>query len=559
MSAPLRAAPTVADQADPPGSAVRTEALLAEGRLDRVEALRHVTPAHFAAATRPAADIAPEAVVGRGLGVAPGAATGLATFDAALAAARAARGEPVVLIRSETGPEDLTALMTAAAFVITRGGRTSHAALVARSSGRPCVVGLAEATIDRRRDVLEIGHTAIADGDLVTVDGTHGVLARGEHAYLRSGQQPEAALPNLLAAADAYRRMDVWANADTAADAAAARQAGATGVGLCRTEHMFLGDRRRQLTDVLCGPYDSTAQESLAELHRLQRADFHAILTVMDGLPVVVRLLDPPRHEFLPGRTELAVEVAVAAANGHPALDAERRWRAVERMWEHNPMLGVRGIRLGILLPWLHEMQIAALLEATAAAFRAGGRPRPQLLVPMIATGAELRPVLACTEHLLSELRPLADHDLILPVGAMIETPRAALTAAEVAKFADFLSFGTNDLTQLTWGLSRDDTTAMLRRYQDLRLVEASPFERLDQGGVGQLIRVALAAARRVRPGLRTGVCGEHASDPESIQAFHDWGVDYLSCSKQDVPLARYVAGYAGRARSGALIPDGAD
>ncbi len=526
-------------------------ALVAQGRLDPADALDRVSPAQFAAAARPpAAGLAGREVLGRGLGVCPGIASGIATFDAAAAIERGQRGESVVFIRTETRPEDLPALLAAAAFVTTRGGRTSHAAVVARAVGRPCVVGLADATVDQVRRVLDVGGVTIADGDLITVDGTGGAVAlgRAETSPVASGRPLDPALRTLLAAADACPGMEVWANADTAEDAAAARRGGATGIGLCRTEHMFLGDRQRLLAEILLGSYDSTAQESLGQLHELQRADFIAILTAMDGLPVTVRLLDPPRHEFLPDLTELSVQAAIARAGGVVDQAVERRLRAVRRKAERNPMLGVRGIRLGLILPWLYEMQITALLEATLARIGDGGHPCPMLLVPMVSTASEIRPVLAFTDYLLEELAPLADREVSLPVGVMIETPRAALIASELAEVASFFSFGTNDLTQLTWGLSRDDTdSAVLRPYQDLGLIDASPFEHIDRSGVGQLISLAVRAGRRVRPGMRMGVCGEHAADPDSILTFNDCNLDYVSCSVPDLTVTRYAVGHAAR------------
>jgi pyruvate, orthophosphate dikinase len=525
--------------------------MLAQGRIDAAQALRRVTPDQFAAATgRHAAATLSGPPLARGLGVSPGIAAGIATFDPERAVDRGARGEPVILIRTQTRPEDLPALLAAAAFVTTRGGRTSHAAVIGRATGRPCVTGLDGAVVDVGRGVLQVPCATVADGDLVTVDGTHGILARGGLATTAAPGKPEQlqdrAVGDLLAAADECRRMQTWANADSVAEALAARQAGASGIGLCRTEHMFLGERLSLLTEVLIAPYTSTAQEALGQMHRLQRADFTAILSAMDGLPVTVRLLDPPRHEFLPDLTELSVRAGVARARGErdPALDRLRD--VVERLAERNPMLGVRGVRLGVLLPWLYEMQITALAEAALARISEGGDPRPRLLVPMVATTAELLHVRAFTVGLVAELQPLADRELALPVGAMIETPRAALTAAEVARAAEFFSFGTNDLTQLTWGLSRDDTeAAVLRPYEQLRLIPASPFERLDRTGVGELIRMAVRAGRLVRPGMSMGICGAHAADPASIMACHDWGLDYVSCPVPDIPVARYSVGYA--------------
>jgi pyruvate,orthophosphate dikinase len=524
---------------------------MTEGLLDPAEAVARIRPSQFAEVVRPSAGgLEPQTAAGRGLGVSPGVASGIATFDPARAVERSKEGDCVVLIRAEARPGDVTALLASAAIVTARGGRTSHAAVVARAIGRPCVVGVAGAVIDQARGRMELGGVTIADGDLVTVDGAQGLLAKGGclNDSPGDGHQLDWAAQRLLAAADAERRMQVLVNADTADDAAAARRAGAAGIGLCRTEHMLLGDRQRLLAEILLGPNHRTAQESLDDLLTLQRADFAAILAAMDGLPVTARLLDPPRHEFLPDRTGLAVRIALGEARGEPDPAAGRQLRAAERLSESNPMLGVRGVRLGVLLPWLYEMQIRALLEATVTRLHAGGDPRPQLLVPMAATAQELRPVRTFATHLLSELQPLADRELTLPVGVMIEVPRAALTAAELAGQADFFSFGTNDLTQLTWGMSRDDTDmAILRPYEDLRLIDASPFERLDRAGVGHLIAMAVEAGRRVRPGMPMGVCGEHAADPDSIEAFHDWGLDYVSCSRQDLAVARYAAGHATR------------
>jgi pyruvate, orthophosphate dikinase len=531
--------------------AVEVEFVVHRGQLYLLGAVSTalVTPHEFARMLSPAASGSSlSAVVGHGLGVSSGIASGHATFDPVRAVERGERGEPVVLIRTETRPEDLNALLATAAVVTTRGGRTSHAAVVARTIGRPCVVGLVDARIDACQRTLTVGGLTIEDGQLVTVDGLRGLLALGaqhEAARPTAGQPLDPAVARLLDSVDRYRRLEVWANADTAADADTARRSGATGIGLCRTEHMFLGERQRLLAQILLRPNDPTSREALEQLHRLQRADFVELLAAMDGLPVTVRLLDPPRHEFLPDLVELSVQVALAGAQGDVDPVARTRLRAVERLAEHNPMLGVRGIRLGLLLPWLYQMQISALVEATLARLRAGANPRPLLLIPMVATAEEMRPIRALAEHLVGEARPLADGELTLPVGAMIETPRAALLAGELAAVSDFFCLGTNDLTQLTWGLSRDDTESeVLGPYQDLGLIDASPFQRLDRGGIGQLVQLAVDAARPA--GLKVGVCGEHAADADSITAFHGWGLDYISCAPPELTLARYAAGHAG-------------
>jgi pyruvate,orthophosphate dikinase len=522
-----------------------------QATISGTEILRRVTAEAFSAALLGTGQALPaEAVLARGLGISPGVAVGRATFDTDRAERLAAEGTPVVLVRQETRPEDVPAMMAAAAIVTVRGGYTSHAAVIARMMGRPCVTGLATATIESPHGPLGLGTHVISDGDLIAVHGGDGTIATGEavasgHAANRPDAELSAALDTMTAAADGQRRLGVRANADTAAEALEARRNGATGVGLCRTEHMFLGDRQKLLEDVLL-THDRTTRDALDELRRFQQAEFRAILEAMDGLPVTIRLLDPPVHEFLPDLADLSVKVTAAEAAGGATLGDKRRLATVRRMTERNPMLGIRGIRLGLLLPSLYEMQVRALLDATADRLVAGGDPRPEILVPMVSTAAELAPVRGYADRVAGEVRQLVEPALGVPVGSMIEVPRAALTAAQLADAVDFFSIGTNDLTQMTWGLSRDDADKrLLSTYQQLGLIKESPFKTIDTDGVGALISAAVRAARGRRPGIEIGVCGEHAADPASIQFFHEAGVDYISCAPPFIPLARYAAGRA--------------
>ncbi|MEY9877552.1 pyruvate,orthophosphate dikinase [Streptacidiphilus sp. MAP12-33] len=502
-----------------------------------------------------------------GLAASPGAAVGVAVFSSAEAVRRAAAGERVVLVRPETSPDDLPGMLAAEAVLTSRGGRTSHAAVVARGLGKVCVCGAESLRVepDRGRFTTADG-TVVSAGDLLSVDGTLGTVHLGElplydspvSAFLLGGGgHPESAdhdtvdllgaVGMLLQHADRCARLRVRANADTPEDAAKARTLGARGIGLCRTEHMFLGERRPLVEDMVLGESDADRDAALARLLPLQRADFEAILATMDGLPVTVRLLDPPLHEFLPDRTALAVSVAADRAAGRPvSAERERLLAAVERMHEENPMLGLRGVRLGLLVPGLVATQVRALAEAVAARRLAGGDPRAELMVPLVDTVEELRQVKAEVDRALGEVGAETGVAVELPIGTMIELPRAALTAGRIAAEAEFFSFGTNDLTQTTWGLSRDDAeAAFLSAYLERGILRVSPFESLDVEGVGRLVDLAVREGRAARPHLTTGVCGEHGGDPASIGFFHRAGLDYVSCSPHRVPVARLEAGRA--------------
>jgi pyruvate, orthophosphate dikinase len=496
-----------------------------------------------------------------GVAASPGAAVGVAAFDSDAARRFAANGRHVVLVRRETNPDDLPGMLAAVGILTTRGGKTSHAAVVARGMGKTCVCGVDTLSVDpeARRAVTSDG-VVIEEGDVLSLDGTVGVVYGGEvpvvaspvveyfegHLDLVEADDLVRAVDRLLRHADSRRKLGVHANADTAADAERARRFGAEGIGLCRTEHMFLGERRKFVERLVLANGASEQKTVLEELLQLQREDFVAIFRSMAGLPVTVRLIDPPLHEFLPDLTDLAVRVAVGQATAAPDLEAERLLTAVQRMHESNPMLGLRGVRLGIVIPGLFAMQTRAIAEAAAAVTAEGLDVRPEIMVPLVAGEAELRLVRNEIESVLADVAARTGTVVPTRIGAMIEVPRAALGAEQIARSADFFSFGTNDLTQLTWAFSRDDVEASIfPRYLDAGIFAISPFESLDEEGVGRLVRIAIAEGRRGNPDLVIGVCGEHGGDPASIAFFAGAGLDYVSCSPFRIPIARLEGGRA--------------
>ncbi|OLZ63124.1 pyruvate, phosphate dikinase [Streptomyces sp. IMTB 2501] len=499
------------------------------------------------------------AAIAHGVPASPGAAAGTAVFDSAEAVRRGKTGEQVVLVREETTPDDLPGMVAAQAVLTSRGGKTSHAAVVARGMGRVCVCGAQDITVNTgaRRFTARDG-TVVEEGTFISVDGSTGDVYTGAvplipsatMRYLESGEQANAvvaAVARTLEHADAVRRLEVRANADMPEDATRARRFGAQGIGLCRTEHMFLGERRKLVEEMILSRTQAGRDKALAALLPLQRQDFTGMLEAMDGLPVTIRLLDPPLHEFLPDRTELAVRVAsVEASGGQPDAHDLELLDAVNRMHEENPMLGLRGVRLGIVVPGLVAIQVRAVAEAVAERVRAGGSPRAEIMVPLVGSVEELRLARKEVARVLAEVGEETGVPVRCPVGTMIELPRAALTAGRIAEEAEFFSFGTNDLTQTTWGFSRDDVeAAFFSAYLDKGVFAASPFETLDREGVGRLVRIAVEEGRESRPELQTGVCGEHGGDPESIHFFHAVGLDYVSCSPFRVPVARLEAGRA--------------
>jgi pyruvate,orthophosphate dikinase len=537
--------------------------LVDEGVIDLDEALRRVTGRELTQLMFPQFDILPGTVrMATGINASPGAAVGAAVFDSATAVRRSAAGEQVILIRRETTPDDLAGIVAATGVLTTRGGKTAHAAVVARGMGKPCVCGAEELVIDDHGPRLLAAGNMIEEGDQLSIDGTSGAVYVGRLPlrpppivdYLDGRLDPDGpnsgdlvgAVHRLLRHADTRRRLDVLANADTPDDAARARRFGAQGIGLCRTEHMFLGERRQYVERLILASTDADRTEALAALLPLQRADFVGLFEAMDGAPVTIRLLDPPLHEFLPDRTELAVRVAVAQVAGDADEHDVRLLAALDRMHETNPMLGLRGVRLGFMVPGLFAMQARAVAEAAGEARRRGHDVRPEIMVPLVATVAELEITRRELLEVVAEVARKSGEELSVPVGTMIELPRAALTAAAIGSVADFFSLGTNDLTQTTWGFSRDDVeAAFFPAYLDARVFDTSPFETLDRAGVGRLIRMAVEEGRQAHPLMPIGVCGEHGGDPDSIHFFHDIGVDYVSCSPFRVPVARLEAGRA--------------
>ncbi|MFC8848625.1 pyruvate, phosphate dikinase [Micromonospora sp. NPDC057141] len=527
--------------------------LVDEGLISLDEALHRVSGAQLAQLMFPGFDLdaAPEPLA-TGVGASPGAAVGRVVFDSAAAAAAT---DPVILVRRETNPDDLPGMIAAQGVLTSRGGKTSHAAVVARGMGRTCVCGAEAVRIDPERGEFTVGDRVVRAGDVISIDGTTGRVYPGSvpvrpspvARYLAGELSPEAdplvtAVHRLLGHADAVRRLGVRANADTPADARRARAFGAGGIGLCRTEHMFLGERRELVERLILADGPAERDEALAALLPLQRADFVGILAAMDGLPVTIRLIDPPLHEFLPPLHELTARVARAEALGEDPGRDRALLVAVRRMHEANPMLGLRGVRLGLVVPGLFAMQVRAVAEAAAQRRRDGGDPRPEIMVPLVGDVRELTAVRIEAERVLAGVGGAPE----IPIGTMIEVPRAALTAGEIAAEARFFSFGTNDLTQTAWAFSRDDVEgAFFGAYLERGIFPVSPFESIDTAGVGRLIRLAVAEGRAARPELTVGVCGEHGGDPDSVAFFAEVGLDYVSCSPYRIPIARLAAGRA--------------
>ena len=509
--------------------------------------------------------VAERTLLTRAMGASPGAAVGTIVLDPDRAVEKAKHG-PVILVRKETNPDDLEGMIAAAGILTSRGGKTSHAAVVARGMGRTCVVGAESLEVDAANARITCGDSVLEEGDMISIDGTTGEVFSGSvpvvpspvMRYLTDGLDAAGsedgadsetlvlAVDRLLRHADAVRRLRVRSNADTADDAARARMLGAQGIGLCRTEHMFLGERRPLIERVILADTPEELKDALDTLLPRQRSDFERLLESMDDDPVTIRLIDPPLHEFLPDRTELSVKVAVARERGDVNEDDVRLLEAIERLHESNPMLGLRGVRLGIVVPGLFGMQVRAVAEASAARIRAGGTPRAEIMIPLVGSVMELHLIRQQVGHVVAEVAETEGVELDIPIGTMIELPRAALTSFRVADEADFFSFGTNDLTQTTWGFSRDDVeAAFFAAYLEQGVFTVSPFESIDGDGVGRLVRIAAEEGRATKPGLKLGVCGEHGGDPLSVHFFHEVGLDYVSCSPFRVPVARLEAGRA--------------
>jgi pyruvate, orthophosphate dikinase len=539
-----------------------------EGLIDMDEALARVHGDELARLMFPRFAAGAEVTkITTGISASPGAAVGKAVFDSERAVERAGHGEKVILVRRETNPDDLHGMIAAQGILTSRGGKTSHAAVVARGMGKTCVCGAEELTVDTKaRQFTAPGGITVSEDDMISIDGTSGAVYLGEvpvessavvryfegelHPHAAEADDLIRAVHAIMVHADHKRRLGVHANADNGPDCARARRFGAAGVGLVRTEHMFLGERRQLIEDLILAGTDEDRQRALDALEPLQRGDFVEILDAMDGLPVTIRLIDPPLHEFLPDLTDLSVRIALAGDN---ATEKDQELlAAVRRLHEQNPMLGLRGVRLGLVIPGLTDMQVRAIARAAAQLKQAGKDPQPEVMIPLTATVQEMEISRERAEKVLREVEEETGTHVHTPIGTMIEVPRAALNAGPIAGSAEFFSFGTNDLTQMTWGFSRDDVEgAFFSKYIELGIFGVSPFETIDRDGVGRLVDIAVKEGRAARPDLHLGVCGEHGGDPDSVHFFHQVGLDYVSCSPFRVPIARLEAGRAALAGGG--------
>ena len=548
--------------------------LVDQGVIDMDEAVQRVTGEQLGQLMFPRFEAADRKPIVTGMNASPGAAVGRVVFDSYTAIKWSRSGEKVILVRRETNPDDLDGMIAAQGILTSRGGKTSHAAVVARGMGKTCVCGVESLDVDTKgRRFRAPGGVVVEEGEVISIDGTSGEVFLGEVPVVDSpvvryfegddtatGDDLVAAVHRIMRHADGARRMAVRANADNGPDAARARRFGAQGVGLCRTEHMFLGERRSLVEAVILADTDSERDEALGALLPLQRADFVELFEAMDGLPVTIRLLDPPLHEFLPSMTDLSVRVAVAESRGEPREHDLRLLQSVSRLHEENPMLGLRGVRLGVVVPGLFAMQARAILEAAALRTRAGGAPRVEIMIPLVGAVQEFETVKLDIIQVARDVRAETGAHLEFMIGTMIELPRAALTADEIAGAAEFFSFGTNDLTQTTWGFSRDDVEgAFFSEYLEKGIFGVSPFESIDVKGVGELVRIGVDKGRSKRPGLKLGICGEHGGDPESVHFFDAVGLDYVSCSPFRIPIARLEAGRATMAARAQSAPNRAD
>jgi len=531
--------------------------LVDEGLIDMKEAVLRVSPAQVDFFLHPQFDLQAMKqasddgrLVAIGLNVSPGAAVGQVAFDADLAAEWAKdEGRAVIMVRPETKPDDVHGMLAAEGILTSRGGRTSHAALVARQFGKPAVVGVVELEIDLDKRQMKVGDKVIKEGDWISIDGTEGKVFTGQlETMIPDFNDPY--LIKLLSWADKFRRLGVWANADYPPDARRAREYGAEGIGLCRTEHMFFETERLPIVQqMILAKNDEVRDEALQKLLPFQRSDFEGLFRAMDGLPVIVRLIDPPLHEFLPSHETLLVEVTELRAKGiesEALAKKEKMLAAVESMRESNPMLGLRGVRLGIHLPGLTKMQVRAIFEAACTVAKDGVDVHPEVMIPLTSHVNELKQQRETLEQVAKQVMEEQGIEVEYQFGTMIEIPRAALTASEMAEYAQFFSFGTNDLTQTTYGISRDDAEAgFLIEYIEKGILPGNPFQSIDPDGVGRLMQIATNEGRSTRPDLEVGICGEHGGDPDSIRLCHAYGLNYVSCSPFRVPVARLAAAHA--------------
>ncbi len=530
--------------------------MVEQGMITREEAILRIDPDQLDQLLHPQfdADVDYDVLV-KGLNASPGAAVGEIVFSANDAVKAAEEGRKVILVRWETTPDDLHGMVAAQGILTSHGGKTSHAAVVARGMGKPCVCGADALKIDAeaKRATIVGSDVVLREGDIVSLDGTTGIVVQGAVALI----EPEVSgdFDTILAWADDFRTTGVRANADTPEDAQLGREFGAAGIGLCRTEHMFLGERKDIIQQFILADDQHDRDDALAKLLKEQTQDYLGIFGAMDGLPVTVRLLDPPMHEFLDNPRELEIEIVRAECAGADAseLAAKRRLLSqIDGMSEANPMLGLRGCRLGILFPELYGLQVQAITRAACQLKKAGKDPRPEIMIPLVSVKAELEILRAESEIIIARVKAEEGVEIEIPIGTMIELPRAAITADEIATVADFFSFGTNDLTQTTFGFSRDDIEAkFLPKYLDRKVLPRNPFETIDEG-VAKLVAMGCELGRKTNPKIKLGVCGEHGGDPDSVKQFFTIGLDYVSCSPYRVPLARLAAAQAQLAKDAA-------
>ncbi len=531
--------------------------MVKEGIISKEEAIQRIEPSQIDLLLHPAFDdkakiqaFEDDRFLAKGLNASPGAAVGVAVFDADTAQEWGTAGRPVILIRPETNPDDVHGMLQAQGILTQRGGATSHAAVVARGLGKPCVAGCEAIRIDLEAKTFSVNEKVVREGDYISLDGGTGEVFMGQIPRVEPKWEKEKELQTLLSWADEFRRLGVWANADYPRDAQRAREFGAQGIGLCRTEHMFFEEERRPIVVKMVLAEDEEERKALLDqLLPFQREDFEGLFEVMDGLPVIIRLIDPPMHEFLPPREELLEEVTRLRCTGQDPkrlAEKEKLLRVVESMWEVNPMLGLRGCRAGIMYPGLTEMQVRAILQAACRKAKEGIEVHPEVMIPLVGHVNELKVEREKLEKVAKDVMAEEGIEVDYKFGTMIEIPRAALTAGEIAKYAEFFSFGTNDLTQMTYGVSRDDAEGkFLLQYVERGILPENPFQVLDREGVGQLMRMTVERGRSTRPDLEIGICGEHGGDPSSIEFCHQLGLNYVSCSPFRLPIARLAAARA--------------
>ena len=523
--------------------------MVEEGLINKEEALLRVAPEQLDQLLHRRIDPnADKKVIAKGLPASPGAASGKVVFDADEAEELGKKGEKVLLVRPETTPDDIHGIIAAEGVLTSRGGMTSHAAVVARGMGKPCVAGAGDIYIDLDMKVFKVGDLEVKEGDKITIDGATGEVILGEVPMIEPELSGE--FLTILKWSDEVRRLGVRANADTPEDARKAREFGAEGIGLCRTEHMFMAqDRLPIVQEMIMADNKEDRKKALDKILPMQKGDFIGILKEMEGYPVIIRLLDPPLHEFLPSLEELLVEVTELRIKGddpEKLKEKEQLLKRVRELHEFNPMLGLRGCRLGILYPEIYEMQVRAIFEAAVELKKQGVDVKPEVMIPLVGNVNELKPLREMTVKVADEIIKEAGVELDYMVGTMIELPRAALTADEIAKEAEFFSYGTNDLTQTTLGISRDDAEGkFLGKYEELKIIKDDPFQVLDRDGVGKLIDMGTKLGKKTRPELEVGICGEHGGEPSSIEFCHIVGLNYVSCSPFRVPIARLAAAQA--------------